>query len=122
MKYNNYEILEKILNDTKSGKYHWYLNDNVGYFYSIRRIESKEKNTIIDIIFKASDNYDEIEGNPLMTNYVLYMDLYMSKNLKKAKLLFRIKDNQSILQDIMEEILKIYKKAPEKSNNKLLEE
>jgi len=112
MRSQNFEILEKILKDTNENKFHWYLNTDKGYFYSIRRINEKE--TTIDLIFKASDNYDEVE-NQLQMNYMCYIDIYMKKNKKNPVLLFRIQDNQNLIQDILEVVLKVYKEMPKKN-------
>jgi len=96
------EIINLLINDTVNNKLHWYYDKQRDYYYC--RVRTDKKNNIIDTIFKLSEQslpYSEFGCYfEEYDDFVIYLDICISKNKKKEIFCKRIQDYQLKLLEL----------------------
>ena len=102
------QIVERLMNDSKDHKFHWHKDSD--YIYT--KLMKVHEDTKIDIIFKISDQLEQLEiyseyQNELQDDFdsIITLDIYMRKNGKKEIFCRRISALQLKLSNLLEIVL-----------------
>jgi len=103
------QIIELLIKDTIGNKLHWYYDYD--YFYC--KIMTQNKNTTVHTIFKLSETvFPNSEFG--YDDFVVNLDIYISKNKKNEIFCKRISDYQLKLVELLNAVLHVKKDKPKK--------
>ena len=122
------QIIDRLISETKNNTRHWYFvgkESEIEFLYTkVRKeVEIRGTKTIIDTIFKISDQLIEEEDDdeiysefqyPSQKNNIITLEIYISKNNKKEIFCRRISSHQLKLSDLVGVALPIAVKKPDK--------
>lgn len=109
-KKSNIDIINRLMNDTKLDKLHWYYKDDDILYTKIILLEKGSRITLIFEITDVDsgyDNYSEYDFH----NSMIVLDIFLSKKNNKNRIFIkRISDYQIKLSDLTMEVIKKAKK------------